>query len=185
MRWLVPVSMIAAAVALVVMMRDPQQAASVSSIPGGAIDDTRIKGQPMLAVYKRTADGSKRLADGDVARAGDLLRVGYNAGGRAFGVIVSVDGRGSVTMHLPPNGTRAARLHGDGTVVLLDQAYELDAAPRWEAFYFITAPQPFEIAPILDAARQIAAHGSAQPPRLPLSPGLEQVRFFLQKEAER
>src|SRR5262249_42072514 len=46
-----------------------------------AVDEgTRIKGgsgRPALAVYRRTAAGSERLADGDVARAGDLLRIGY------------------------------------------------------------------------------------------------------------
>jgi hypothetical protein len=71
-------------------------------------DDTRIKGtvdgRPALAVYRRTPAGSERLADGDVARAGDLLRVGYASGGRAYGVILSIDGTGAVTLHLPPSG---------------------------------------------------------------------------------
>src|SRR2546422_3250465 len=55
----------------------------------------RIKGlTPALAVYRRTAHGSETLADGAVARPGDLLRVGYRAAGKPEGVILSIDGRG-------------------------------------------------------------------------------------------
>ena len=42
--------------------------------------------------------------------------------------------------------------------MLLDQAYELDDAPRWERFYFVTGDTPFAVAPIVDAARRAAAN---------------------------
>src|SRR6185295_10910968 len=65
--------------------------------PTEAVDSgDRIKGlTPSLAVYRRTADGSETLADGAVTRAGDLLRVGYRAAGKRYGVILSIDGRGA------------------------------------------------------------------------------------------
>src|SRR5262245_46575140 len=65
-------------------------------------EDSRPKGvQPALTVYRRTDRGSETMADGAIARAGDLLRLGYAAVGQAYGVILSVDGRGTVTRHLP------------------------------------------------------------------------------------
>jgi hypothetical protein len=153
------------------------------------IKGTAVSGRPALAVYRRTNDGSEQLADGTVAHAGDLIRVGYRSAGHSYGVIVSIDGAGAVTMHLPPAGTRAAALKNEPTV-LLDQAYELDDAPRWERFYFVTGDAAFDAAPVLQAARDAAnAHSQQPPPDLALPPtvaqSLEQAGFTLQKESRR
>ena len=124
----------------------------------------RIKGlRPSLAVYRRTANGSETLADRTVARPGDVLRVGYHAAGRPYGVIFSMDGRGTVTMHLPAAGDHAVPLAREATT-LLDQAYELDDAPLWERFYFVTGDSAFAAAPVVDAARRAA--GDPRPARL-------------------
>jgi hypothetical protein len=150
---------------------------------GAHVDDSgdRIKGlRPGLVLYRRTAEGSETLADGSIARSGDVVRLGYRAAGKPYGVILSIDGRGSVTVHLPARGDRAVPLKADSTV-LLDTAYELDDAPRWEQFYFITGDTPFAVPPIVEAAR--AAPTSATPPPLVLPRGLDQATFSLQKEA--
>ena len=147
-------------------------------------DDTRIKGavagRPALAVYRRTANGSERLADGDLARPGDLLRIGYASAGRAYGMILSIDGKGAVTLHLPPAGDGAATL-APGGITLLDSSYELDDAPRIERFYFIMGPRPFAVEPVLAIAR----HAAGAPGALPLPAGLEQVTFAVQKEVRK
>jgi hypothetical protein len=162
-RWLIP-AVAGLAAALLVTFVAPRTAER---------DDDRIKGlRPALALYRRTAAGSESLADGAVARPGDLVRVGYRAAGHAYGVIFSIAGRGNLTMHLPTAGDRAARLARDATV-LLDAAYELDDAPMWERFYFVTGDAPFVVTPIVDAVRHAAA----------LPRGLEQSTFSLQKEA--
>jgi hypothetical protein len=153
------------------------------------IKGTAAGGRPTLAVYRRTSDGSEQLADGTVAHAGDLIRVGYRSAGHSYGVIVSIDGAGTVTMHLPPAGTRAAALKSDATV-LLDQAYELDDAPRWERFYFVAGDTAFDAAPVLQAARDAAKTRGQQPPSdLSLPPkdaqSLEQAGFTIQKESRR
>jgi len=140
----------------------------------------RVKGDPLLAVYRRTPAGSERLTDGTVARAGDVLRLGYGSAGRAYGIILSIDGRGTVTLHLPPLGSQAAAL-SPGGITLLDTAYELDAAPRIERFYFITAARPFAVAPVLAAAHATPA----APPVLALPAGLDQVTFAVQKEVRK
>src|SRR5262245_2440976 len=149
----------------------------------------RIKGtpggRPSLSMYRRTATGSERLADGDIVRAGDLVRVGYVSAGRPYGLIVSIDGRGAVTLHLPPAGDRAVPLTA-GKTILLDAAYELDDAPRVERFYFVTGTEPFSAAPVLSAARRAATQSTGSvPAALPLPAGLDQVTFAIEKEARK
>jgi hypothetical protein len=98
-------------------------------------------------------------------------------------VILSVDGRGAVTRHLPANGARAALL-GHDRMNLLDAAYELDDAPGWERFYFVTADAAFDVEGIVSAARQLAARDLRHPPGLlPLGREFSQAMFLLQKEA--
>jgi len=177
--WAMPAVVVAASLAIAVVARRP------ATVTEPAPDD-RVKGgsnSPGLALYRRTAGGSERLADGAVAHTGDLIRVGYRAAGRPYGLIVSIDGAGGVTMHLPPRGDRAAALK-DGSTVLLDQAYELDEAPRWEQFYFIAGRTPFDVAPVVRAARDAASTRTGSPPAgLALPRGLEQASFTLQKES--
>src|SRR5262249_54089120 len=90
-------------------------------------DGERIKGtaasRPALAIYRQTPSGSERLADGALVRPGDLLRVGYTSAGRAYGVILSIDGRGALTMHLPSTGSEAVSLTQGAATTLLDRSY--------------------------------------------------------------
>ena len=149
--------------------------------PGDGPGD-RVKGlEPTLLLFRKTPEGSEPLKDGATARAGDLIRIGYRAAGQRWGVIVSVDGRGVVTRHLPRDGAHAARLPTESQA-LLDSAYELDDAPRWERFYFVAGPAPFDTAPILEAANRVAASGSAgPPPALPLRMAVKQSSVLLIK----
>lgn len=153
-------------------------------VPGGG--DERIKGlEPSLTLFRHVGKGSETLADGAVARQGDVIRVGYNAAGRAYGVILSIDGRSHVTVHLPTGGDRAVALGREPTV-LLDQAYELDDAPRLERFYFITGEEPFPIAPIVASLeRAIAKADGDAIPAVTLAAGLHQSVFSLKKERTR
>jgi hypothetical protein len=147
-------------------------------------DGIRLKGGGAeLVVFRKTSDGSERLEPGATAGRGDLIRVGYRAAGRSYGAIVSTDGAGHVTVHLPRSGQSAAALEAGGTV-LLDFSYELDDAPRWERFYLVTADEPFEVEPVRRAALEVAGAGSERaPPPLPLGDGLEQSVFSLTKES--
>lgn len=176
-RWAVPAAVAAAAFIAIVLMPRP------SGPPLAPHETERLKGSgPSLALYRRTAEGSEPLADGDLVRRGDLLRVGYQAAGRSYGVILSIDGRGAVTRHLPAQGPAAAPLDRGG-LVLLDAAYELDDAPRWEAFYFVTSDEPFDVEPVLTAARGAVSRGlGASPPTIELRPDLDQAIFALRKE---
>jgi anti-sigma factor RsiW len=144
----------------------------------------RIKGlTPHVLLFKKTVNGPVRLAPTSLARERDVIQVAYQAAGRHYGVIVSVDARGVVTRHLPATGAQAAALR-PGTVALPD-AYQLDDAPRWECFYLVTAETPFDVEDIVSAIRQVPRGSSVGPPaRLSLPTGLDQEVFVLRKAAQ-
>ncbi len=174
--WLVPLSITAtcvcvAAVALSAWLVRPRG------------DDTTIKGgsDASLVLYRKLAAGSETLKRGAVVRQGDEIRVGYRASGRAYGAILSIDGRGNLTQHLPATGEQAAGLQPSGTV-LLDFAYELDDAPRWEAFYFVAADAPFALEPVRRAIRDAAARTAGSPAALALPGAFAQFLFPLTKD---
>jgi hypothetical protein len=183
--WPLPAAVAAVALALLVLV--PQISGPPPAGPGvnpSFEPADRVKGlRPALALYRKTKEGGQALAEGTIVRAGDLVRVGYRSAGQPYGAILSIDGRGTVTLHLPAPGRPAALLQA-GDMVLLDHAYELDDAPRWECFYFVTSETPFDVAPILAAARRAAAAAATTeglPPKLPLPAGFGQSTFSLRK----
>jgi hypothetical protein len=106
---------------------------------------TRLKGAPsVLRVFRKTSNGSEPVPSGARAAKGDLVRLGYQTFAPRYGVIVSVDGRNNVTRHWPSRGDQALPLQG-GELVLLDEAFELDDAPRFERFYLVTSTHGFPI----------------------------------------
>jgi hypothetical protein len=112
---------------------------------------TRIKGPgSQLHLFRKTAGGSQQLDDGESAAAGDLILLQYRSDENAWGAIVSVDGRGTITTHLPANGNEAAPFE-PGRAHLMDYAYELDDAPRWEVFFFVTSASAFQVQTVIKA----------------------------------
>jgi hypothetical protein len=150
------------------------------------LEPTRIKGlRPEVLLFRKTANGAEPLTRASVAHPGDVVQLAYQAAGRRYGVIVSVDSRGVVTPHLPRSGSRAAELTV-GSNVPLATAYELDDAPRWEVFYIVAAPAPFDVAVVADAARAASVPTAAAAHiRLALPAGFEQSAFLLKKDKPR
>jgi len=143
-------------------------------------DDTREKGlEARLEIYRPSQ--AAPLADGATARAGDLLQLAYVSAGAPYGVIVSVDGRGAVTLHWPEGGGPAARL-ARGKAVPLAHAYQLDDAPRFERFFLVTGAKPFDSAAVVEAARRLFAGGGAERGALELPGGLAQEALTLRKQ---
>jgi hypothetical protein len=169
----------AGAAAAVVLVAGVFLASRETQKPG---DGDRIKGlRPHVLLFRKTAEGAERLAPTSRVRARDVIQVVYQAAGRRFGVIVSVDARGVVTRHLPATGTQSAELQ-PGTVAL-PAAYQLDDAPRWECFYLVTSNAPFDVAVVVDAARQPSGAGARVPAkRLDVPAQLDQEVFVLRKE---
>ncbi len=154
----------------------------------GRADETRIKGlQPGLILYRQGHSRPEPLVDGALARAHDVVQVLYVAAGSRYGVVISVDGRGTVTVHLPAGEPRAAELTADRPTPLAT-AYELDDAPAFERFFLVTAAAPFEVATVTDAIRRLALrepdHGE-HATRLDLPLTFEQTSFSLRKDGPR
>jgi hypothetical protein len=65
------------------------------------------------------------------------LQVAYVAAAARYGVIISIDGLGAVTLHFPmeENGDTELR-HGEEVFI---RSYALDNAPAFERFYMVTA----------------------------------------------
>lgn len=181
---LVPV--LAALALFVIAQPDSGSLGSAGSDPTGPLagldpEPTRSKGlTPRLEVHRQRAQADELLAEGASAVAGDVVQLAYVAAGRTHGVILSVDGRGSVTRHAPEHGAEAATLAPSGTH-RLSGAYELDDAPRFERFFLVTSDRPFAVEPVLEAARVLAASPDAHTASLFLPEGLTQVSFTLQK----
>lgn len=149
----------------------------------GPIDDgdIRVKGAVHLHAYRVQKDAKPvRLKDAAPVRPHDTVQLAYTAGEARFGVVVSVDGRGVVTQHLPVNATAPAQL-APGGETNLPRSYELDDAPGFERFFLITAPKPFSVAQVLEAARALAGAGEARRKSLSLPPGLSQESLLLEK----
>jgi hypothetical protein len=146
-------------------------------------DGNRVKGlRPSLVVYRQTDRGSETLADGAVAKAGDVVRLGYAPGDRAYGVILSIDTRGTVTRHLPKTGNTSAVLAHE-RLNLLDTAFELDDVPGWERFYFVASDRAFDVEPIVEVIRRTAATATdVRRVELSLPRSFDQFVFLLQKE---
>jgi hypothetical protein len=126
-------------------------------IPAG----DRIKGNAdtaELRVYLKTGGEQVPLADQAVLREGDTVQLSYTVKGQSgnrYGVIFSIDGRSTVTMHYPYAPGAETRLV-TGKRAFLEEAYTLDDAPDYELFFFVIHDRPLDIPEILDSARQLA-----------------------------
>ncbi len=168
----------AAAIAAVALLAVPQGPGTESPFEDGV----REKGlAPHLAMYRKSGEQVARLEDGAAAREGDVLQLAYVAAGHAYGAVVSVDGRGAVTLHLPERAGPAARLSPSGEVTL-GQAYELDDAPEYERFFLVSSPRPFAAADVVAAAEALARDPvAARAAPLSLPDGLAQASVTVEK----
>lgn len=114
-------------------------------------DITRIKGlgEPLLNIYRKKDGESELLKEYSSASKSDLIQLGYRVADQLFGSIISIDGRGVVTRHFPEEEGGAVRLKTGGEQIL-PFSYELDDAPEYETFYFITSDEPFPLNTMID-----------------------------------
>lgn len=106
--------------------------------------DTRIKGlEARIEVWKKTADSAVQMSNLDEAREGDEIQLRYSVPEKCFGMLLSMDGNGTVTMHMA-EGNKAVALE-PGKMTTLPFAYKLDNAPKFEAFYLLTSRDTFSV----------------------------------------
>lgn len=198
-RWWVPAGALLAAGALAWWFaqmpgtqREPGGDGDVPRIHESADDGTelpevtRIKGDAVLTIERLGERGPERVHDGDEARAGDRVQLQYRASDREQGVIVSIDGRGVATLHFPDAVDASPTLRGNGTVAL-DHSYELDDAPGFERFFFVTAAPGLRVRVdrVVQAAEALARSPGAATDSLALPDGYEQRSLSLRKPGAR
>jgi hypothetical protein len=150
---------------------------------------TRIKGEEsidftktQIIIYRKKNSDIDLLKNENQARAGDLLQIAYVPAGKTNGVIFSTDGSGIVTLHFPEDKTDPSNLEQEKKV-LLPSSYELDDAPDFERFFFITAMKELDVEDIIKKAEALAASPvSAKTGRLELPESFHQFSILLKKE---
>lgn len=150
--------------------------------PRSQAEELRLKGGgAYLTVYKQTATGAQALDDGDAVAEGNNLQIGYVAGTSRYGAILSIDGRGAVTLHYPVSAA-ADPLMETGGEVLLPFSYALDDAPDFERFFLVVSDKTFSVNEVLEAARSLAEQPQkAKNQNLSLPKGLDQTSILLLK----
>jgi hypothetical protein len=151
-------------------------------------DQTLVKGIPAIDLSKtqllifRKSDGKVEImADRERARAGDLLQLAYVAAEESHGMILSIDGRGSVTLHFPAKkgGSTELEQHKES---LLPNAIELDDAPDFERFFFVTSGEQIDVEGVLKKAENLAKVPKQIPQaELDLPDGLKQYSILVLK----
>lgn len=154
----------AAAALLVSLQRAPEQ---MPIVDDGEPEVVRAKGTGVVLLATHvTPSGAVPLSSGEHLSAGDVVQLGWQVSSTMSlprGVVVSIDGRKTVTQHLPlPPATEAPLLSARG---LLPSSYELDDAQRFERFFLVTGPV-VDVDNVLRAARVLAA--AEAPETMPL-----------------
>ncbi len=177
--WAVGGSLVLASAALTIaVIPSPVSHSSLERI--GDDGEVRHKGDPKLHVHRVTDTGVQDLEPEAEAHQGDRLQLSYIAAGERYGAVLSVDGRGSVTMHLPLSGSDAAPLSPDGDTIL-GSSYALDDAPTFERFFLVTSDAPFALSSVTSAAKQLAQSSDPEAAPLPLPSNLHQTSFLVLK----
>ena len=108
----------------------------------------RIKGGDLeMFAYRKKESGNEILAEDIRLEQGEEIQLAYFAREKSFAAILSVDGRGKITRHMPLHGTEALAIDTP-SFALLPYSYKLDDAPSFEDIYFIASPDRFKIAEI-------------------------------------
>lgn len=106
-----------------------------------------------LFVYKKEAKGASILKSFSKVSGGDIVQLSYVSAGHEFGAIISIDGNGTITRHLPDDGNMASTLKSGGEIAL-NFAYQLDNAPTFERFILISSSRNFSLTSIINSITQ-------------------------------
>jgi len=120
-------------------------------------DITRIKGmEPGISLHRKKGSNIEELKNLAKTSQGDLLQIGYTSTGEyKYGIILSIDGRGTVTLHHPETE------YGDTLIpvnrkVMLKRAYELDDSPDYEKFILLLREKPIDVKSVIEKAKILA-----------------------------
>ena len=152
----------------------------VINIKGEAPQPVNL-GKTRLLIHRKRNNHVELLPNGTSAKAGDLLQLGYITANEPYGIILSIDGQGRVTLHFPESKDLPTALVRRQKI-LLPNAIELDNAPAFERFFFITSTSPLEVAGTLRAAEKLAKDlHRASKELLPLPGDINQYSLIILK----
>lgn len=164
-RWLAPALLVMAALVLapVLLIQEP-------------VPEIRSKGlETRLEVWRQVGDSAELLKPNSTARNGDVVQLRYVVPEPCYGALLSLDGRGVVTIHLAASASSAVPLQ-PGRAISLDRSYQLDDAPLYETFYLITSRKDFELAPLTESLIKAAQNHVGVP--APVLPKGHQAQTF-------
>lgn len=189
-RWAVPLVACAVVVLAFVISSNNRETGPGEPAVRGDEPGHRSKGTLRLIAHRQVGATTETLLSGARARAGDRIQLWYQIPGDAihtsvYGAVVSIDGRGTLTWHVPSvtaaSDADAAQL-STGTRVPLPHSYELDDAPRFERFVLVVSNAPFSLHVVADAVRALLDDPSSDDSRpLPLPSHMSQTSFLLAK----
>ena len=120
------------------------QVMEVAMADASGDDGVRIKGlSARMEVWKKTGDSAVQMENLGEAREGDEIQLRYAVAEKCYGLLFSMDGNGTITMHMG-HENRAVELE-PGKMTTLPFAYKLDNAPKFEKFFFLTSKNEFEL----------------------------------------
>lgn len=141
-----------AAMFAVIILNQPTEDMSLPETDG-----IRVKGgDDALLVYQEAGPGKARqLEDGNTVSEHDRIQLGFRSASGVHAAIISVDGRGAVTLHWPeaqddPTGVNKGQLR------LLAKSYILDDAPQFERFYLFISENPISTGKIIAELKSLA-----------------------------
>jgi hypothetical protein len=146
-RWVIPATVCAVALLVVplrLILPDAQVNAGAAQYQGGVAEDRPKGTTPGIEVWRQNGAAAERLPPNAVAHNGDVVQLRYTVPESCYGTLISVDGRGVLTVHLSGEPGKAARLT-PGRPIALGNSYQLDDAPLFETFYLVTAKDDFDI----------------------------------------
>ena len=131
--------------------------------PGDTLieEGVRLKGlEPGLHIYRKNGETVELMQNANTVQNYDLLQMSYIAAGKKYGMIFSIDGNGFVTLHYPDFTGASPELQPQGEIPL-DFSYQLDDAPGFERFFFVTSDSYFSVDAVLESASRLASSGPA------------------------
>lgn len=145
------------------------------------VGDILLKGStPHIAVYRELANGYERLKPNVLGHRGETMQLRYVAAGYEFGAVLSIDGTGKITKHLPVEKSAAVKLKQTGEVAL-PYAFELDAAPDYERFVYVVAHEPFSTESIETSLHNLYLAGNAKTGNVVIPANGVQYSFVVRK----
>jgi len=159
-------------------IRDPRFVQDTTRLKGGIGFDLK---KTNLIIYRQLGNGVEILENQAKAKQGDLIQVAYTPGPMKYGVILSIDGRSNVTLHVPSSRTGSSLLETKGKI-LLENSYQLDAAPVYERFFFITSTSPIDVKTVMKKAKTLAQDTRrSRSSNLAINSSFKQISFTLLK----